>query len=46
MRTDASYNGEHYSGTQWLILAVPGKEVGFMMKPEYAQAWVQALGRR
>jgi hypothetical protein len=42
-RAEGSYNGEHYSGTQWLVLTLRGQEVGFMMKPEYAQAWIQAL---
>jgi len=40
---DGGYNGEHFGGTKWLILTLPGQEVGFMMKPEYANAWEQAL---
>jgi hypothetical protein len=40
---DGGYNGEHYSGTKWLVFSIRGQEVGFMMKPAYADAWVQAL---
>jgi hypothetical protein len=42
---DGGYNGEHYSGTKWLVLSLHGQEIGFMMKPEYADAWQQVLGK-
>ncbi|HEY8076160.1 MAG TPA: hypothetical protein VIF62_18670 [Labilithrix sp.] len=46
VRADTSYNGEHYSGTGWLILSLAGKEVGFMMKSDVADVWVKALSIR
>lgn len=44
VRGEDSFNGEHYSGTRWVILRFHGQEVGFMMKPENAAMWLEALG--
>lgn len=43
VRVDTSYNGETYGGTRWLIFSLRTQEVGFMMKPDAATAWANAL---
>jgi hypothetical protein len=44
VRAEDTFNGEHYSGTRWVILRTKEQEIGFMMTPDHAQAWLDSLG--
>ena len=45
VRGEPSFNGERYGGTEFVILRLRDHEVGLMMKPDDARAWLTALGK-